>query len=102
MSVDGTWKIAVKAPMGTMETELRIQSEDGVLKGVQEGQGQRHEVEDGRVDGDQITWANTITSPMKIKLVFNATVTGDTMAGKVKAGPLGSISFKGIKQAASV
>ena len=96
MSVDGNWKITVNSPMGAQKVDLSLKSDGGKLtgKGTSPG-GEAQEIEDGKLDGDKISWKADITKPMPMTLEFAGTVSGDTMSGDVKAGSFGSFSFTG-------
>lgn len=97
MSVTGTWNLTVKAPTGAMETLLELREEAGQLAGSQTGQGVTNDIQDGRIDGDNLSWVTVTTRPMKMKLEFNGTVAGDAITGKVKAGMMGSYPFTASK-----
>lgn|SRR5690625_3285612 len=93
MSVAGKWNLTIKAPTGAQKTELEIREENGALSGVQSGQGVSTDIPEITVNGNEISWNSTVTRPMKMKLEFAATVEGDTMNGKVKAGMMGKYPF---------
>ncbi len=84
--------------MGAMATQLTIKSVGSAFTGTQSGQGQSAEVTDGKVEGDQITWSNNITVPLKMRLEYSGVVSGNEMSGKVKAGPMGSFAFTGMRE----
>jgi len=95
MSVDGTWKVTVNSPMGKEETVLELRGEAGALQGTQSGAHGSYPIEDGRVNGDSISWSSSVTSPIRITLLFNGLVVGDSMKGKVKLGMFGAYDFTG-------
>jgi hypothetical protein len=95
MSVDGNWNIVVSSPMGDQPTTLSLKAEGGALTGVQGAQGQTSPIANGKVDGDKVTWSNSVTQPFPMTLDFDGTVVGDTLNGNVKAGSFGSFPFKG-------
>jgi hypothetical protein len=96
MAVDGTWKLVVSTPMGAQESTLVIQSSGGTLTGTQSaGAGDGRPIDEGTVDGNDITWKASITKPMPMTLEFSGTVDGDTISGNVKLGMFGSASFSG-------
>ena len=47
----------------------------------------------------KLFWINHVVKPMKMKVEFTATVDGDAMSGKVKAGFMGSFPFTGVRDA---
>jgi hypothetical protein len=97
MSVDGSWKITVNSPMGKQESTLSFTADGSTLTGTQSGQGATADIKDGKVDGDNVSWSNSITSPFPMTLEFTGTVAGDSIKGKVKAGSFGSFDFEGSK-----
>jgi len=97
MSVDGSWKITVSSPMGKQEGTYDLKAEGFTLTGVQSGQGHSQPISDGKVDGDNVSWSNSITTPFPMSLRFTGAVSGDSIKGKVKAGAFGSFDFEGIR-----
>lgn len=98
VSLEGTWKLTVKGPTGAQGTVLVIISENGVLGGTATGQGSTTAVTDVKVDGNQVSWINNVTKPMKLKVTFAGEIQGNTMSGKCKAGFMGSFKFTGVKE----
>jgi hypothetical protein len=96
MAVDGTWNLVVNTPMGTQESTLVISTSGSTLTGTQSaGSGEGRPIEEGTVDGNDISWKAAITKPMPMTLVFTGTVDGDQLTGQVKLGMFGSASFTG-------
>ena len=97
MSVDGSWKITVNSPMGKQESTLDLTADGSTLTGTQAAQGNSQPIKDGKVDGDNVSWSNSITTPFPMTLEFAGVVSGDSIKGKVKAGSFGSFDFEGGK-----
>jgi hypothetical protein len=95
MSIDGTWKITVNSPMGPQPSTLTLAVEGDALTGSQSAQGTTSPIANGKVDGDTLTWSNSITSPFPMTLEFTGKVDGDNLSGSVKAGSFGSFPFSG-------
>ncbi len=95
MSVDGSWKITINSPMGKQESTLDLTSDGSTLTGMQAAQGNSQAIKDGKVDGDNVSWSNSITTPFPMTLEFTGAVSGDSIKGKVKAGAFGSFDFEG-------
>lgn len=95
MSVDGKWTVVVKSPMGEQPSTLEVKNEGGTLTGTQSAQGQSQAIANGKVDGNTVTWSNSITQPMPMTLEFTGTLDGDNLNGNVKAGAFGSFPFTG-------
>jgi hypothetical protein len=98
MSVDGSWKITVNSPMGKQEATLDLKAEGSTVTGTQSAQeGNSHPIKDGKVDGDNVSWSSSITTPFPMTLKFTGIVYGDSIKGKVKAGAFSSFDFEGSK-----
>jgi hypothetical protein len=95
MSVDGTWNVTVNSPMGAQPSSLTLKMDGGVLTGTQSAQGNTQPIVNGKVDGDVVTWSNSITTPFPMTLEFTGKLDGDTLNGNVKAGSFGSFPFTG-------
>jgi len=99
MAVDGTWKITVNSPMGVQEGKLTLKTSGTTLTGSQSGQNGSMAIQNGKVDGNKLTWTADMTQPMAMKLEFSVTVAGDQMSGEVKAGAFGSSPLSGKREA---
>ena len=97
MSVDGNWNVTVNSPMGAQPSTLTLKQEGGALTGTQSAQGNTQPIANGKVDGDVVTWSNSITTPFPMTLEFTGTVAGDTLNGNVKAGSFGTFPFTGAR-----
>jgi hypothetical protein len=95
MSVDGTWNVVVKSPMGDQPSTLTLKADGGTLTGTASAQGNTNPIAGGKVDGDTVSWSNSITTPFPMTLEFSGKVEGDTLNGSVKAGSFGSFPFTG-------
>lgn len=95
MSVDGNWNITVNSPMGAQPSTLSLKADGATLTGTQSAQGATADIANGKVDGDTVTWSNSITTPFPMTLEFTGKVEGDTLNGNVKAGAFGSFPFTG-------
>lgn len=95
MSVDGTWNVTVNSPMGPQPSTLTIKAEGDSLTGTQSAQGNSQPIANGKVDGDNVSWSNSITTPFPMTLEFSGKVEGDKISGTVKAGAFGSFPFSG-------
>lgn len=95
MSIDGTWNVTVNSPMGAQPSTLTVTAEGGALTGTQSAQGNTQPIANGKIDGDTVTWSNSITTPFPMTLEFTGKLDGDTLNGSVKAGSFGSFPFTG-------
>ncbi|WP_420136961.1 hypothetical protein [Sphingomonas sp.] len=95
--VDGKWNCTVESPMGAQEFVLTVVSAGDSFSGSAEGEIGRKEIGDGSVDGDTLAWTMHVSKPMPVTLTCKATVSGDTLEGKVKAGIFGSFPITGTR-----
>tara|TARA_B100000678_G_scaffold279368_1_gene274998 strand:- start:738 stop:1040 length:303 start_codon:yes stop_codon:yes gene_type:complete len=97
--VDGTWATVTKTPMGDQKADLTVVSSGDTFTGTFSGDMGQTEVQDGKVDGNTLTFKMSISSPMPMTLDGEATVDGDTLNGNVTAGAFGSFPMTGTRKA---
>lgn len=98
MSADGTWNMTMNTPMGERKGTLTLKSAGDALEGKMEGPEGAQEIEEGKVDGNSVSWIINMTQPMAMKLEFSATVDGDGISGEVNLGALGKATFAGTRE----
>jgi hypothetical protein len=81
--------------MGAQPSTLTVTADGGALTGTQSAQGNTQPIANGKIDGDTVTWSNSITTPFPMTLEFTGKLDGDTLNGNVKAGSFGSFPFTG-------
>jgi hypothetical protein len=94
MSADGKWKISIQTPMGAQEVTADIATDGAAFTARAESPMGAQDIA-GEVMGDTLTWSMDITSPMPMRIDFEATVAGDSMTGKAKLGMFGSAPLTG-------
>lgn len=99
MSVAGTYECVTKTPMGDQKSEVTINVDGDTFTGSNVGAMGSMELENGKVDGNTLTWTMKMTVPMPMTLEGTATVDGDTLTGSVKAGAFGSFPMNGTRKA---
>lgn len=99
MSVAGTYECVTKTPMGDQKSDVTIVVNGDTFTGTNSGQMGSMEMENGKVDGNKLTWTMKMTVPMPMTLEGEATVDGDTITGNVKAGAFGSFALSGTRKA---
>ena len=95
MSVDGTWDITTDTPMGAQKGTLSLATDGGTLTGKMSGAQGEIEIEDGTVDGDDISYKFSFTSPMAITIEVTASIDGDNISGSAKLGAFGNATITG-------
>ncbi len=95
---EGTWDIVVTGPTGKETTVLELQRDGDTLTGTQTGRGVSTPIENGKVEGNTISWSQEVTKPLKLKVTFIGDITGSEIKGKVKVSMM-SHKFSGKKRA---
>lgn len=100
MSVAGTYDTVVKSPMGDQKgTFTVVPGDDGnTFTGSMAGGMGSMDVKNGKINGDELTWAMDMTVPMPMTLNCKATVNGDQLTGTVNAGAFGDMALTGERQ----
>lgn len=97
MSADGTWNTKINSPMGAQEGSMTLTTDGSKLTGKLSAPTGEIDIEDGTVDGDNLAWKASMTSPMPMTLEFTAKVSGDEINGEVKLGAFGSATLTGTR-----
>lgn len=99
MSVAGTYECLTKTPMGDQTSNFTVvPGDDGTsFTGSNVGPLGSLEVNDGKIDGNTLTWSMDMTVPMPLTLNATATIDGDTLTGTVNAGAFGDMPMTGTR-----
>nr|WP_205808489.1 hypothetical protein [Micromonospora sp. HNM0581] len=95
------WKVAVATPFGTRRTELELFTRDDVLQGISRGEKETLTLNDLRLEGQRLSWYQSITKPMRMDLVFEVVVDGDEMTGTARGGPMPAAKVSGRREPAT-
>ncbi|MFD8705670.1 hypothetical protein ACFV1W_24175 [Kitasatospora sp. NPDC059648] len=93
--IQGVWELTVVTPVGRVRPVIELRSRDGELVGTARGVGETLPLRDIVLDGDRLTWKQSVTRPVRLDLTFTVTVDGDTLTGSSKAGRLPSSEVTG-------
>jgi hypothetical protein len=99
MSLSGTYECVTKTPMGDQKSDVTIVVDGDTFTGTNAGAQGTLEMENGKVDGNKLTWSMKMTVPMPMTLEGEATIDGDTLTGGVKAGAFGTFPINGTRKA---
>ncbi len=99
MSVEGAYDCVTKSPMGDQQSVLTVNVDGDTFTGTNAGAMGALDIEDGKVDGNTLTWKMQMKVPMPMELNCEATVDGDTISGTINAGAFGSMAMTGVRQA---
>ncbi|WP_367126043.1 hypothetical protein [Streptomyces phytohabitans] len=100
MSVTGIWDLTLATPLGGLHAEIELHDEAGRLTGSARGAGEEVPLRDVVLDGDRLTWSQSVTKPLRLNLDFDVTVSGTTLAGTSRAGRLPRSRVTGTRRAA--
>jgi len=102
MSVAGAWNITIATPIGKQSVVLELSESDGVVTGIARGEAENTPLIAPVLDGARLTWAQSITRPMRLNLTFDVTIDSDTLTGTAKAGRLPASKVTGYRAAGAV
>ena len=100
MSADGTYQLTLNTPNGQMPATLELATSGPSLSGRMSVMGRVVELNDGTVEGSDLSWSLEVTDPVAIKVRCTATVDGDSIIGQAEMGPFGAASFTGARATA--
>jgi len=98
MSVAGSYDCITKSPMGDQKSVLTVNVDGDTFTGQNAGAMGSLDINDGKVDGNKLTWTMDMKVPMPMKLECEAVVEGDALTGTVKAGAFGSMAMTGTRK----
>ena len=94
----GKWDCLVKSPLGEQKSTLTVNDNgDGTWSGTNSGAMGSLTCDNGKVDGNTLTWTMDMKVPMPMTLECEATIEGDTLTGGVKAGMFGTSPMTGTR-----
>ena len=99
MAVAGTYDCMTRTPMGDQTSKFTVSVDGDTFTGSNAGGMGSMDVEDGKVDGNRLTWKMKMTVPMPMTLDCDATIDGDALTGTVKAGAFGTFPMTGTRAA---
>jgi hypothetical protein len=84
VTILGTWDVTIKTPIGSLAVEYAFAATGGVAT----LRGDTVALRDIAIDGQRVTWRQSITKPMRLNLDFDVHVDGDRLHGHSRAGRL--------------
>ena len=97
-SVDGKWNTIVNTPIGQQKGQLTVQSDGDQFSGTLSTLQGDLAVEQGKVDGNKLSWISELEKPMPMRLEFQVEISDDTMEGTVKMGNFGIAPVHGSRE----
>ena len=83
--------------MGDQVSELHLSEDGKELSGAMTKGADTAKIENGKVDGDTLSWQMPIERPMPMRLHFSGTRTKEIITGKVKFGMFAKGTFEAIR-----
>ncbi|MBE1488435.1 hypothetical protein [Plantactinospora soyae] len=101
-AIVGIWDLTLKTPIGSLAVVYTFTDTAGTVAGTAEGSGETVPLTDiastATADGQQVTWRQSVTRPLRLNLDFDVTVVGDTLSGRSRAGRLPASSVSGTRR----
>lgn len=98
MTVDGTYKIEVKSPMGKQKMTITLVQDGASVSGNVADRRAVNEFSDGVVNDNEFSFEFKMKSPMGvIDSACSGKVEGDKISGITKT-PLGNAPFEGVRE----
>ncbi len=95
---EGTWDLTVNTPIGKLKAVAEFVRRDGVLTGTARSADEEVPLTDLALDGDRLSWRQSITEPMRLNLEFILELDGDTLKGTSRAGRLPASKVTGVRR----
>ena len=89
---DVAMDVGVDTPVGALTEQ------DGALTGCATGKDETVALQGIVVDGQRITWSQSVRKPMRLNLDFDVTVDGDRLVGHSRAGRLPRSAVTGARR----
>jgi hypothetical protein len=98
MSAEGTWNTTIDTPMGKQEGKLVFAQAGGGWDGTAiAADGEETGLVNLVVNGNDVSWEQTVTKPMKLNVTVNITIDGDNFTGKAKPGMFPAVNMTGTR-----
>jgi hypothetical protein len=99
VTILGDWDVTIKTPIGSLAVVYSFTEQDGTLAGTATGKDETVGLHAIAVDGQRITWRQSVAKPMRLNLDFDVTVDGDRLTGYSRAGRLPKSAVTGRRKA---
>jgi hypothetical protein len=98
MKILGEWDVTIKTPIGSLAVAYAFTDDAGAVAGTATGKGETVPLRDITLDGQRVTWRQSVTKPMRLNLDFDVVIDGDHMTGFSKAGRLPRSAVTGVRK----
>lgn len=86
--VAGTWDLTIATPVGRIAVALDLAENNGSITGHARGDYETVPLIGATLTGNRLTWKQAIRKPIRLNLLFDVTVDGETLTGSSRAGML--------------
>jgi hypothetical protein len=99
-NIGGVWEMTTQnTPQGDMTADVTFVQDKEAIKVSMAGMGGMELTGEGKVTGQSVEWALTISTPQgDFALTYKGKVDGETMSGEVQAGDFGSFPWTAKKK----
>lgn len=87
----------MQTPLGAQTGTLNLTTDDETLAGTMTTTFGTIDIEDGKAEGDNLSWTAKMTQPMPMTVEVTATVDGDSISGEAQLGAFGAGPFTGTR-----
>jgi len=98
MTIVGDWDVTIKTPIGLLSATYTFIQADGGWSGTATLKGDTAVLQNISVDGDRVTWQQSVTKPMRLNLDFDVVVRGGELTGHSRAGRLPRSAVTGTRR----
>ncbi len=95
-TIDCVWDFEVKTPTGAQKSIVKLKSEGDQLVGTMDSKEYGVQaIEEGKWDGETLTWKSKTTKPMKLTLTYTASLDENNNLKGVMKVALAKLQFSG-------
>jgi hypothetical protein len=102
MRLPGNWDVTIKTPVGSLSVAYTFTQSAGVTTGSATLKNDTVILDDVVVDGQRVTWRQSVTKPMRLNLEFDVVVDDDRLTGHSRAGRLPRSAVTGVRRQGAI
>lgn len=93
----GIWDCVTDSPLGIQKTTLTLLVDGSDVTGSNAAAEGSLEINNGKVEGNKLTWTMNLVEPMALKLKVEVHIDGDILTGTIKAGAFPMSTMTGMR-----
>ena len=97
MTAAGIWQLSIATPLGKLAVQLELTEQEGQITGTARSDAETVPLVHPVLEGNHLTWTQSVTRPMRLHLKFDVLIQGDTLSGTSKAGILPASKVSGTR-----